>query len=336
MPETCTQHRFKVVIADFISDQLAPECEVLGELADVAALDASTEDELINRVEDADAIMAFQYLKITRKTIERMTRCKVIVCCGVGFDNVDCAFARERGIPVVNVPDYGTEEVADSAIGLTLALTRGIAFLNSWLQTDHGRWSYQPVAPLWRLRGRVLGMVGLGRIGTAVAMRAKSLGMEILFYDPYKPDGYEKALGLKRVENLPELLGQSCVLSLHCPLTAETNKMIDARAIATMPRGSYLVNTARGPLVETAAIPEAIVAGQLAGAGIDVLEKEPPNNSDPLIEAWRNPAHPAHLRVIINPHSAFYSEEGLITLRTKAAMACREALLGRSLRNVVN
>jgi D-3-phosphoglycerate dehydrogenase/C-terminal binding protein len=181
-----------------------------------------------------------------------------------------------------------------------------------------------------------LGIVGLGRIGTAMAVRGKALGLDVAFYDPYKPDGYDKALGLRRVETLAELLAQSSVVSLHCPLTAETHHMLDAAAIAQMPRGAYLVNTARGGVVDCRAIPAAIASGQLAGVGIDVLEKEPPLADDPLLAAWRDPQHPAHHRLILNPHVAFYCEEGTQELRRKSAEGCRRALLGLPLRNVVN
>jgi D-3-phosphoglycerate dehydrogenase/C-terminal binding protein len=257
------------------------------------------------------------------------------VRCGVGFDNVDHAFARERAIPVANVPDYGTEEVADTAIGMALALARGITLLNSRLRASQGPWSHIQTAPLQRLRGRVFGVVGLGRIGTAAALRAKALGLDVAFYDPYKPDGYDKALGIRRVETLEELLAESHVLSLHCPLSPETRRMVDAAALARMPKGSFLINTARGDIVDTAAVAPAIASGQLAGAAIDVLPEEPPVN-DPLVRAWRDPSHPAHDRVLINPHSAFYSEEGLLDMRVKGAEACRRALLGLPVRTVVN
>src|SRR5262249_10569208 len=155
--------------------------------------------------------------------------CKLIVRCGVGYDNVDRVFARERGIPVANVPDYGTEEVADSAIGLTLALTRGITQLNSFLRDNVDKaWTYPYFAPALRLRGRVFGVVGLGRIGTAAALRAKALGMDVVFYDPYKPDGFDKALGIRRADTLDDLLKQAFVVSLHCPLTPDTKGMISA------------------------------------------------------------------------------------------------------------
>jgi len=211
-----------------------------------------------------------------------------------------------------------------------------VHYLNSRLRAKEGPWVYLQVVPLARLRGSVFGVVGLGRIGTAAALRAKALGMDVIFYDPYKPDGYDKALGIRRVETLEELLLQSLVVSLHCPLTDETRHMIDAAAMARMPRGAFLVNTARGAVIDTQAVPEAIASGQLGGAGIDVYEKEPPPDNDPLLAAWRDPQHPAHHRLILNPHAAFYSEAGLLDMRLKGAEACRRALLGMPLRNIVN
>lgn len=328
--------RFKAVIADFINDDLLPEKRILGELADIEAVNAHDEEELVGHIEDADVIMLYHDLSLTRKTIERLNGCKLIARCGVGCDNVDQVAATERGIPVANVPDYGTEEVADSAIGLALAMTRGITFLNSRLRDDLGPWSYEQITPLRRLRGQVFGIVGLGRIGTAAAFRAKALGMDVVFYDPYKPEGYDKSLGIRKVNRLEELLEQSYVLSLHCPLTEETTHLIDGHAISMMTPGSYLVNTARGGVMDAAAVPAAIESGHLAGVGVDVLAHEPPEAFNPLIAAWRNPHHPAYHRVLINPHSAFYSEAGLLDMRTKGAEACRLALLGQPISTIVN
>jgi D-3-phosphoglycerate dehydrogenase/C-terminal binding protein len=328
--------RPQVIITDFVTGSLEPEEKILGDLADVVALNGFSEPELIGKVEHAAALMLYHNLAITRATIERLTRCKLIVRCGVGIDNVDRAFARSRDIPVVNVPDYGTEDVADSAIGMALALARGIARHNSQCRTGMGQWHYSDAAPLQRLRGRVFAIVGLGRIGTATALRAKALGMDVVFYDPYLPDGCDKALGVRRAESLEELFQQAYVVSLHCPLTDETRRMINSQTLALMPEGSYLVNTARGAIVDTAAIPAAIAKGQLAGAALDVLPHEPPPSDDPLIAAWRDPAHPAHHRLIVNPHSAFYTEQGFLDMRTKGATAVRRALTGQPLRNVVN
>lgn len=328
--------RFRVVVADFITDELRPERDVLGDIADLVTLDANSEKDLVGKIEDADAVMLYHNIIISRDTIARLTKCKLIVRCGVGYDNVDFRFARERGIPVGNVPDYGTEEVADSAIGMALALARGINFFNSRTQRKAGAWSYMQGSPIYRLRGRVFGVIGLGRIGTAAALRAKALGMDVAFYDPLKQDGHDKALGIRRVEKFDDLLKQSHIVSVHCPLTPDTKNIVDARAIALMPKGSFLVNTARGATVDATAIPDAIRSGQLAGAAIDVLPDEPPPETHPLLVAWRDPADPCHDRVMLNPHSAFYSEEGLLDMRVKGSQACRRALLGEPLRNVVN
>lgn len=328
--------RSRVVITDFVTGPLETERGILGDVADVVALCATDEDQITERIDDADAMMMYHTISISEKTINRLKNCKLIVRCGVGYDNVDWRSARRRGIDVCNVPDYGTEDVADTAIGMMLALTRGITLYNSRLRYGQGEWGYQQAQPVWRLRGRVFGIIGLGRIGTAAALRAKALGMDVVFYDPYVPDGRDKSLGVRRVETLEELLAASHVLSPHCPLTSETHHIIRAETIARMKPGSFLVNTSRGGVVDAAAIPEAIASGQLAGVGIDVLEAEPPADDHPLLVAWRDPAHPAHHRLIVNPHAAFYSEEGMQDMRIKGSEACRRALLGLPLRNVVN
>ena len=341
----------KVVITDFISEPLDHERAILGDLADVVALNCTHEAQLEGMIEDADVIVVYHLLSIGRGTIERLKRCRLIIRGGVGFDNVDREAARERGIPVCNVPDYGTEDVADTAIAMTMALARGTHFLNSRLRRDQGPWHFSQVVPVWRLRGRVFGIVGLGRIGTAAALRAKALGMDVVFHDPYVSQGRDKSLGIRAAESLEELLGQSHVVSLHCPLTATTKGFVNAETLewmkptailintgtlAQMQAGSLLINTARGGVVEVLDVLDAIESGHLAGAGLDVLETEPPDNGHPLIRAWRDSAHPAHDRLILNPHAAFYTEEGLTDMRTKSSRNVRRVLLGQEPWNVVN
>ncbi len=326
----------QIIVTDFVTGDLLPERTVLGDVADIISLDAYSEQDLVDRIEQADAVMLYHNLALTRFTIERLQHCKLIVRCGVGIDNVDWKYARERGIAVCNVPDYGTAEVADSAIGMYLALARGINRYNTLLRDPQHSWMYTHAVPLQRIRGQVFGILGLGHIGIATALRAKALGCRVLFHDPYLPDGYDKAVGIQRVESLDELLAQSNVLSLHCPLNAGNHGLIGAAEIAKLPRGAYLINTARGALVDTTAIAPALASGQLAGAAIDVLPQEPPRVDDPLLVAWRDPNHAAHTRLIVNPHAAFYSEEGLNDMRIKGAEACRRAILGLPLRNVVN
>jgi C-terminal binding protein len=328
--------RAKVIVTDFIAEPLDYERRHLEGLADVVALNAFSEEDLIGRIEEADAIMLYHFVSLTSRTIERLKHCKLIVRCGVGFDNVDVRAARERGITVANVPDYGTEDVADSAIGMMLALTRGVHYLNTRLQHGKGPWIYTQVQPLHRLRGRVFGVVGIGRIGTATAIRAKALGMDVVYYDPLAPQGRDKSLGVRSVETLDELLTQAHVVSTHCPLTPDTKHLINRETIARMRPGSFVVNTARGGVVDVLAVLEAITSGHLRGAAIDVLETEPPPDDHPLIKAWRDPAHPAHDRIILNPHSAFYSEEGLLDMRIKGSQNCRRVLLGQTPYNIVN
>jgi D-3-phosphoglycerate dehydrogenase/C-terminal binding protein len=328
--------RPRVVVTDFIREPLDRERPILGDIADVVALDAQRESELEGQIEDAAAIMLYHFIGISRSTIERLTQCRLIVRCGVGYDNVDRAAAREKGISVANVPDYGSEEVADSAIGMLLTLTRGIHLYNQRLLRKVGPWIYTQAQPLHRLRGQTLGLIGAGRIGTATALRGKALGMRVVFYDPYAPDGRDKALGIERCETLLELLEQSHVVSVHCPLTEETRHIINPTTVSKMRPGAYLVNTARGATVDVLAVLDAVTSGHLAGAGIDVLETEPPPDDHPLIAAWRDPMHPAHDRIIINPHAAFYSEQGLDDMRIKGSQNCLRVLRGDAPRNVVN
>lgn len=326
----------KVVITDLITEPLDHERSVLDGHAEVIALDAMSEEELVGKVEDADAVMVYHYFRFTKATIDRLENCKVIVRPGVGYDGIDCAAARARGIPVCNVPDYGTEEVADSAIGMAISLSRGTHFLNSRLRRGVGEWNVDQAAPIPRLRGRTFGIIGCGRIGTATALRAKAFGFDVAFYDPYLPDGIDKALGIRRVNRVESLMQQGYIVSVHCPLTDETRGMIGEAEIRQMQPGSFLVNTARGGIVDTEAVVDALADGHLKGAGIDVLEKEPPPEDSPVLRAWRDRDHPAHDRLLLNPHTAFYCEEGCAEFRTKGAQETLRALRGEPLRNVVN
>lgn len=326
----------KVLITDYITEPLDFERGVLEGHAEVEALDAHCEEDLIGQIEEVDALMIYHFFRLSASTIRRLKRCRIIVRPGVGYDNVDIDAARDCGIPVCNVPDYGTEEVADSAMAMLLSLARGCHFLNSRLRRGEGPWTVAQAAPIPRLRGRVLGLIGCGRIGSAVALRARSFGLDVVFHDPYIPDGVDKALGIRRVDTLNELLAQSHLLSLHCPLTPETRGLIGRNQLAQLPQGAVLVNTSRGGTVDTLAVCEALASGQLSGAGIDVLEQEPPEEDSPVLSAWMDPSHPAHDRLLLNPHAAFYCEQGAEEFRTKGAREILRALKGEPLRNSVN
>ncbi|HKJ96053.1 MAG TPA: C-terminal binding protein [Gammaproteobacteria bacterium] len=299
----------------------------------VRSFDDIPDDE----IGSAQALVVWHEVAVTRDVISRLPHCRIIVRAGVGFDNVDCGAAAEVGIPVCNTPDYGTSEVADHAIGLLLALRRGIGFHLRRLAADPVgafHWSGAPL--VGRLRGTRLGIVGLGRIGTATALRARALGMEVLFHDPYVPRGQEIALGLTRLERLDELLSLADAVSLHAPLTEETHHLIDADALRRMPPGAVLVNTARGPLIDLDALYTALREGSIGGAGLDVLPEEPPVPERPLIRALAEGDEALRDRVILTPHSAWYSPESQEDLRRLSMETAVTYLREGALRNCVN
>jgi phosphoglycerate dehydrogenase-like enzyme len=207
---------------------------------------------------------------------------------------------------------------------LLLALARRL--LPAEQSVRAGRWDATTVFGTPRLRGRTLGLIGCGRIGTAVALRAKALGMRVVFYDPCKPDGLEKALGVERCWRLNDLLAQSQFLSLHCPLTAETRHILNAETLARLPAGAYVINTARGPCIDIPALLDAVDSGHVAYAGLDVVEREP-------LDDERLRRHP---RVLLTPHAAFYSVEAFAEMRTKGAEEGLRLLRGEPVRNPVN
>ncbi|WP_435006622.1 C-terminal binding protein [Tundrisphaera lichenicola] len=313
-----------VLIADFLQDS-SIEGPVLDGVAEVVVARAHHEDALAPHLAEADAIILFHDIeRMTDATFQRAPRCRVVVRAGVGYNNVDLGAAGSRGIAVCNVPDYGTEEVADHSIMLLLAVARHLVIQDASMKA--GSWDYLLGQDTPRLRGKTLGIVGCGRIGSATALRAKAFGLDVVFYDPYAPSGLEKALGVRREFRLEPLLEQSDFVSLHCFLDDRSRHLINARTLASMRPGSILINTARGPVVEQEALIEALESGHLLGAGIDVFEREP-------LDDARLRAHP---RVILTPHSAFYSIEGFVELRTKAAEEVRRILLGEAPRNLVN
>jgi phosphoglycerate dehydrogenase-like enzyme len=308
----------------FCEDAAHIETQVLAGVAPVRAFRTELEAPLPEGMFGATALLVWHSIAITRGVIARLPHCRVIVRNGVGYDSVDTAAAAERGIPVCNVPDYGTEEVADHAIALALALCRQLFPLDA--EAKRLGWRIEVSAKMRRLRALTFGIVGLGRIGTAAALRAKALGFRVVFYDPYVPIGMHKAVGIERADSLDALLRAVDVLSLHCPLTAETRGMIGARELAAMKPTAYLVNTARGDILQKAPVLAALREGRLAGAGLDVVENEPLRTAD---EA-------ATPNLIVTCHAAFCSPEGIVDIRTTSASIARAALLGQPVWNRVN
>jgi phosphoglycerate dehydrogenase-like enzyme len=284
-----------------------------------------------------DAIVCYHEVELDEALVGRLERCRLIVRAGVGYDQIATAACAARGIPVCNTPDYGTTDVADHTIALVLALARGIVAYHICLRADLGTgWDFKAAPTVRRLSGQVFGVVGLGRIGTASALRAKALGMRVVFFDPYRPTGTELALGFERVRTLGDLLAAADVVSLHTPLTDETRGMIDRAAVARMKPGMLLVNTSRGPIVDPDAVLDGLRSGQLAGAALDVLPAEPPAGDEPLLVAWQKGEPAIASRLILSPHAAFYSASSLADLRRKSAEVAVDYLYSGRLRDCVN
>lgn len=259
-----------------------------------------TEAGVIDRCADADALIV-AYAPITRRVLESLPRCRCVSFMATGFNSVDIDAATQLGVVVTNVAGYCTPEVADHAMGLLLGLSRNIVRLNA--SVNDGQWDYKLCGLPERLSTQTLGIIGLGRIGTQVALRAQAFGLSVLACDPYVDEAYMTDLGVRKVE-LQEAVDADYV-SVHCLLTTETFHLIDEAVLARMKPSAYLINTARGGCVDTNALAAALGDGRIAGAGLDVLDPEPAPAGHPIYSL---------ANVIITPHAAFYSrtaeEEG--------------------------
>ena len=290
----------------------------------VEALHDESPRALEEAVRHADAVVVLAR-RLDRAAIRAMERCRLILTLSVGYDCVDLNAATERLIPVSNTPAYCTDEVATHALALLLALARKLPLILP--RTRAGEWDYNFTRPLYGLRGRLLGIVGLGRIGRALVPKARALGLRVAAYDPYVDDDLFALLGVQPCHELEPLLRDADYLSIHAPLTAETRRMIDAAALALMKPTALLINTARGPIVDEAALAAVLREGRLGGAGIDVLETEPPSPDNPLLSLEN---------ALVTPHVAWYTEESHEADMVQAMDELLRALQGKRPRWAVN
>ena len=320
---------FKVVITDFGDPDHSLEAGVLhgsGLDINLVRLQTRVPEELIPQVMDADALIV-QWASINRTVIEAMTRCKVISRYGIGVDMVDLQAAGEHGIVVANVPDFCMEEVSDSTIGFLFSLNRRIFILDRYVRS--GGWGSTRPIPYWppaRLRGQTLGIVGLGNIGRVVARKAGCLGLKLLGYDPYVKPEPIAGLGVELVA-LDDLLRRSDYVTPHCPLVTETRGLIGAAQLALMKPTACLINMSRGPVVVQSAIYDALVNHTITAAALDVLDPEPPDPNDPLLQLDN---------VIINPHASSGSIEAMAQLRHDTAQNVVDMLSDKLPRSIVN
>ena len=305
-----------IAVTDSVFPSLDPAKAALSGLNPTYRMAKSADaDDILAVAKDADAILV-TYAKLTREILTQLTRCRAIGRFGLGVDNIDLVAAKEKGIAVNYVPDYCIREVSDHAMALLLALIRKIPLSNKLVQG--GRWEMPAVVPIRRIEGTVLGLVGFGHIPRLVAPKAQAFGIKVIAFDPFaKPDVFKAA----RVESVDfdTLLNRSDYVSVHAPLTPQTRGMMNAAVFAKMKKGAYIINTARGPLIDEPSLVAALNSGQVGGAGLDVVAAEPLAKDSPLL---------GRDNVIISPHTAFYSIEALEELQTKCASDVARVLSG--------
>jgi D-3-phosphoglycerate dehydrogenase len=305
-----------IAVTDSVFPSLDPAMAALARLEpEMRMAKSAAAEDILAVARDADAVLV-TYAKMSGDLIRQLKRCKAIGRFGIGVDNIDLPAAAEMGITVTYVPDYCVREVSDHAMALLLALARKIPFSNKLVQS--GRWEMPAVVPIHRLDGRVLGLVGFGNIPRRLAPKAQAFGLRVVTHDPYVPPDVLKAANVEGVA-FDRLLQISDFVSIHAPLNPATRGLFNAETFRKMKPGALLVNTARGPLVDEQALVEALKAGQLGGAALDVVASEPLAKNSPLI---------GHDDIILSPHTAFYSEEALAELQTKCATDVARVLSG--------
>jgi D-3-phosphoglycerate dehydrogenase len=322
--------RPKVVITDYDFGDVEIERTILEEAgAHVVALQAKSEEQLFAEARDCSAIMN-QYARIGAATIACMEQCRVIARYGVGVDIVDVDAATQKGILVTNVQDYCTEEVADHAIALWLTLARKLPDYNR--ATHGGIWQWQSGKPVHRVRGRTMGIISFGRIGQAIAQRARAFGTNVIAYDPFLRPEIAHSLGVELVSKA-DLLARSDYILMQAPLTKETRHFLSDAEFAAMKPGAILVNTGRGPTVDNQALHRALTEGHLAAAGLDDPEEEPAKRA-----SWDPADNPLFTlpNVLITPHVAYYSEESIRAAREIAATQVAKVLTGQAPTFTVN
>jgi D-3-phosphoglycerate dehydrogenase len=305
-----------IAVTDSVFPSLDPAKAALAKLNPTFLMSKSSNaDDILAVAKDADAILV-TYAKLTRDILMQLTKCKAIGRFGLGVDNIDLPAAKEKGIAVNYVPDYCIREVSDHTMALLLALIRKIPLSNKLVQS--GRWEMPAVVPIRRIEGTVLGLIGFGHIPRLVAPKAKAFGIKVVAYDPYAKPEIFKTAGVESVD-FDTLLNTSDYVSVHAPLLPATRGLMNAGVFGKMKKGAYIVNTARGPLIDEPALIAALDSGQIGGAGLDVVAAEPLAKDSALL---------GRDNVIISPHTAFYSIEALTELQTKCAIDVARVLSG--------
>ena len=316
--------QFHVLITDYAWATLEPEKEILLKVgASLIVAKAGNEDELIKLAPKADAILTC-WQPVTARVIQRAGRCQIIGRYGIGLDNIDITLATKQGIVVTNVPAYCIEEVTDHVMALLLALARKVVLFDR--NAKEGCYGLEPGRPIFRIRGKTLGIIGFGRIGRTLARKSHAFGLKVVAFDPYLTKECVTDHDIQLI-NFNQLLERSDFISIHVPLSEETHHLFGHKAFQKMKPGSFLINTSRGAVVHPTALINALDANEIAGAALDVLSVEPPDLHDPAVH---------HPKIIVTPHSAFYSQESVLDLQKTAAQQVADLLSGKVPESVVN
>jgi len=315
------QHRYQVVITDCDHGSIEEEKDEFRPMgAELILAQVQKEEDLIRVCREADGLVN-QYALLTRRVLENLSKCKVVSRYGVGVDSVDLKTATDLGIIVANVPDYCMDEVANQTIAMILTLIRKTAFFDRKVKS--GEWDFHSGIPIYRTKGKTLGLIGCGRIGLEVAKRMAAFGVRVITSDPYlekAPEGIE-------LKDFDTVLKESDFISIHCPLNDSTRHLIGDEAFKKMKKKPIIINTSRGPIIDEKALIKALGQSLISGAGLDVLEREPPDSQNPLLKMDN---------VILSPHVGFYSVESISELKRRAAKNVVDVLMGRWPKSVVN
>jgi len=312
---------YRVVITDCDHGSIREEKEEFDRIgAELILAQVREEEELIRVGKEADGLIN-QYALLTRRVFENLPKCKVVARYGVGVDSIDLRAATDLGIIIAFVPDYCIDEVASHAVAMILTLTRKTAFFDRKVKSS--QWDFRPGTPIHRIQGKTLGLIGCGKIGFEVAKRISAFGVKVMAFDPYIQRAGEKI----ELTDLETVLTKSDFISIHCPLNESTRHLVGEQEFKKMERKPFLINTSRGPIVDEKALIQALEEGRISGAGLDVLETEPPSSKNPMLKMEN---------VILSPHVGFYSEESISELKRRTAKSVSDVLRGMWPGSVVN
>ena len=312
------------------------ELEIFGKEFDITCLSLIPEEEQNAYLNSAHGILVW-HQEINSKILQQLRNCKIIVRYGTGFDNIDLEVSRTLGIDVCNTPDYGIDEVADATCSMILNFIRQISFTSNEYLKGNIEWARPSKFKLKRTSEHKLGIIGLGRIGSSVALKMKAFGISVGFYDPYISRGIEKSFGIKRFESLRELQKDSSIITLHTPLTSETISMIDEGFISNLNYQTILVNNSRGGLFKNLDILlDGLNSNKISFLGLDVVPEEPPNRKSRFFKILEDSSGDVSSRIILTPHLSYFSEQSWPEMRSKAAFNIKNTLNGLTPINIVN